>query len=178
MESNLTELKEIVCEDVKALCTNNMGFVLRVVVIESSLVWFPSVLIFVSWCACFLCRFLRGCSYKLHPLKNLQEEQANQIFKSLWPHCSRQRTPGCHPFAACTVDVTVCFNRQIVSAFTLGFSRFPKRPLRLHGICLSLKYFSSISFPASCLSVKSTTNVPFKGLLMLPLLPYPWYTSF
>ena len=107
-----------------------------------------------------------------------KEEQANQIFKSLWPHCSRQLTTGCHPFASSIVDVTVCFNRQIVSTFSLGFSRFPKHPFRLNGICLSLKYFSSINFPAFCLSVKSATNVPFTGLLMLPLLPYPWYTSF
>jgi len=38
MESNLTELKENVCERDKALCTKNLGFVIRVVVIESSLV--------------------------------------------------------------------------------------------------------------------------------------------
>jgi len=36
----------------------------------------------------------------------------------------------------------------------------PKRLLRLHGIYLSLKCFPSLNSPASCLSMKSTTNVP------------------
>jgi len=34
----------------------------------------------------------------------------------------------CHPFAACTVDVTVCFSRQTVSALTLGLSRYSAQP--------------------------------------------------
>jgi len=94
----------------------------------------------------------------------------------------------CHPFAACIVDVNLCFNWQTVSALTSGFSHYfaqptpywlhlaylvkwlavgiipattiPKRLLRLHEICLSFKYFPSINFPAFCLSMKSATHVP------------------
>jgi len=34
----------------------------------------------------------------------------------------------CHSFAACTVDVTVCFGRQTVSALTSGLSRYSTQP--------------------------------------------------
>jgi len=34
----------------------------------------------------------------------------------------------CHSFAACTVDVTVCFIRQTVSALTSGLSRYSAQP--------------------------------------------------
>ena len=34
----------------------------------------------------------------------------------------------CHSFAACTVDVTVCFIRQTVSALTSGLSRYFAQP--------------------------------------------------
>jgi len=48
------------------------------------------------------------------------------------------RNCRCQSFAACTVDVTVCFNRQTVSALTLGFSRYYAQPT----LCwLNLAYF-------------------------------------
>ena len=34
----------------------------------------------------------------------------------------------CHSFAACTVDVTVCFIRQTVNALTSGLSRYSAQP--------------------------------------------------
>jgi len=34
----------------------------------------------------------------------------------------------CHSFAACTVDVTVCFSRQTVSVLTSGRSRYSAQP--------------------------------------------------
>jgi len=98
------------------------------------------------------------------------------------------RNCRCHSFAACTVDVTVCF----VSALTSGFSHYSAKPtpcwlhlaylvkilvskaavgvfpatailnrlLRFHEIFLSLKYFPKINLPASCLSMKSAAHVP------------------
>ena len=49
------------------------------------------------------------------------------------------RNCRCHSFVACTVDVTVCFSRQTVSALTLGLTRYSAQPTpcRLH-----LAYFS------------------------------------
>jgi len=38
------------------------------------------------------------------------------------------RNCHCHSFAACTVDVTVCFIRQTVSALTSGLSRYFAQP--------------------------------------------------
>ena len=34
----------------------------------------------------------------------------------------------CHPFTACTIDVTIRFNRHIVSTFTSDFLRSPAQP--------------------------------------------------
>jgi len=38
------------------------------------------------------------------------------------------RNCHCHPVEACTVDVTVCFNRQTVSALTLGLLCYSAQP--------------------------------------------------
>jgi len=72
----------------------------------------------------------------------------------------------CHSFAACHVtvdsDLAVCFNRQIepyVTAFTLGFLRFPEQPTscRLH-----LAYFGSLTgcWLNSCQSNPQTSSLP------------------
>jgi len=94
----------------------------------------------------------------------------------------------CHSFAACTVDVTVCFICQTVSALTSGLSRYFAQltPCWLHLAyfgqktgcwrisChhhpqsspsppwdfLSVRYFPSMNLSASCLSMKSATHVP------------------
>jgi len=34
----------------------------------------------------------------------------------------------CHSSAACALDLTVCFNRQTVSALTWGMSHYPAQP--------------------------------------------------
>ena len=38
------------------------------------------------------------------------------------------RNCRCHSFAACTVDVTVCFGHETVSALTSGLSRYSTQP--------------------------------------------------
>jgi len=43
---------------------------------------------------------------------------STQTVMQVPPHGVQSCNCHCHPFAACTVEVTICFNRQIVSALT------------------------------------------------------------
>ena len=59
-----------------------------------------------------------------------------------------------HP-ADCVLPILVSW----LEIRVIPATAIPKRLLRLHGICLSLKYLPSINFPASCLGMKSATHV-------------------
>ena len=114
------------------------------------------------------------------------------------------RNCRCYSFAACTADVTGYLSRQtaVLSPWAFGAilhsrhsadcilpilikklavgvfpaTAIPNRLLRLHGILLSLKYFPSISLPASCLSMKYAT-VYRRKLVGASPFPLPLDTS-
>jgi len=73
----------------------------------------------------------------------------------LGPLVLRSDLPS-HHHAHCILPILV--RKVVVGVFPA--TAIPKRLLRFHRICLSLKYFPSINFPASCLSVKSAIHVP------------------
>jgi len=73
----------------------------------------------------------------------------------LSPQASRAILHSRHP-ADCILPILV--KRLAVGVFPA--TAIPNRLLCFHGVFVSLKYFPSINFPASCLSVKSATHVP------------------
>ena len=73
----------------------------------------------------------------------------------LSPRASRFLLHSRHP-AGCVLPIFV----RKPAVGVISATRIPKRLRRFHGICSSLKYYPSINFPASCLSIKSDTHVP------------------
>jgi len=73
----------------------------------------------------------------------------------LSPRASRAILHSRHP-ADCILPILV--RKLVVGVFPA--TAIPNRLLRFHGFFLSLKYFPSIKFPASCLSMKSAAHVP------------------
>ena len=86
------------------------------------------------------CRFLKTLSspQRAHVTFFVKRDKLELVF---WLLCSMHaviqvhpagvvggRNCHCHSFAACAVDVTVCFSRQTVSALTSGLSRYFAQP--------------------------------------------------
>ena len=72
----------------------------------------------------------------------------------LSPRASRAILHSRHP-ADCILPILV----RKLAVGVCPATAIPNRLLRRHGIFLSLRYFPSITLPASCLSMKSATHV-------------------
>ena len=78
----------------------------------------------------------------------------------LSPQASRANLHSRHP-ADCILPILI----RKLAVGVIPATAIPKRLLRFHGIFLSIKYFPSIKFPASCLSVESATTSLFQSLM-------------
>ena len=80
------------------------------------------------------------------------------------------RNCHCHSFAACTVDVTVCFGHQTVSALTSGLSRYSAQPTPWW---LHLAYFSQKtgSWHISCHRHPQSSPLLPWDLFVIQILP-------